>query len=124
MGATKYSGVSDAKTGGTYLAMTAQLIGGYQWYFHDKMGLGINALLGYGGSSAHSTFTYTAITWGADLQYLVDFTRIFGISAGLGFEMVHLSMQILSYLVRLMLPHLRQESASILIPKISNIDLA
>lgn len=88
----EFSGVAVAKDGGSYLAMTAQLIGGYQWYFSDKMGVGVNVLLGYGGSLAESnvaTFSYAAITWGADVQYLVDFTRIFGMSAGLGFEMSH-----------------------------------
>lgn len=99
----KYSGVAVASGGNSngggssYLAMTAQLIGGYQWYFHDKMGLGINALLGYGGSFAKGGgnltggggFSYTAITWGAEAQYLLEFTRIVGMSAGLGFEMTH-----------------------------------
>ena len=99
----KYSGVAVSSGGNSngggafYLAMSVQLIGGYQWYFSDIMGVGINALLGYGGSFAKGGgnltggggFSYTAITWGADVQYLVDFTRIFGMSAGLGFEMSH-----------------------------------
>lgn len=85
----EFSGVAVAKDGGSYLAMTAQLIGGYQWYFSDKMGVGVNALLGYDGSFAGYGLAITAITWGADVQYLVDFTRIFGMSAGLGFEMAH-----------------------------------
>lgn len=93
LGSTKkFSGVIESKDGGSYVALPVRLIGGYRWYFHDKMGLGINALLGYGGTLSESdigTFSYTAITWGADLQYLVDFTRIFGMSAGLGFEMSH-----------------------------------
>lgn len=87
-----FSGVIEQKNAGSYIALPIRLIGGYQWYFHDKMGLGINALLGYGGSLQESniaTFSYVAITWGADLQYLVDFTRIVGMSAGLGFEMSH-----------------------------------
>lgn len=85
----KYSGIVESKVGGSYVALPFRLIGGYQWYFHDKMGVGVNALLGYGGSSALITFAYTAITWGADVQYLVDFTRIVGMSFGLGFEMSH-----------------------------------
>lgn len=85
----KYSGVVESKVGGSYVALPFRLIGGYQWYFHDKMGVGVNALLGYGGSSALITFAYTAITWGADVQYLADFTRIVGMSFGLGFEMSH-----------------------------------
>ncbi len=95
-GNDKYSGVIVSKTGdnvGSYVAITAQFIGGYQWYFHDKMGLGINALLGYGGTSSRisdtSTFSYSAITWGADIKYLVDFTSIVGMSLGVGFEMSH-----------------------------------
>ena len=99
----KYSGVAVSSGGNSngggasYLAMSVQLIGGYQWYFSDIMGVGINALLGYGGSFAKGGgkltggggFSYTAITWGADAQYLLEFTRIVGMSAGLGFEMTH-----------------------------------
>lgn len=88
----KFSGIVESKDAGSYVALPVRLIGGYRWYFHDKMGLGINALLGYGGSLSESdigVFSYVTITWGADLQYLVDFTRIFGMSVGLGFEMSH-----------------------------------
>lgn len=95
-GTDKYSGVIVSKTDpntGSYVAITAQFIGGYQWYFHEKMGLGINALLGYGGTLSlitdTSTFSYSAITWGADVKYLVDFTSIVGMSLGVGFEMSH-----------------------------------
>lgn len=92
----KYSGIIESKVDsnvGSYVALPFRLIGGYQWYFHDKMGIGINALLGYSSVSSWiaspSTFSYVAITWGADVQYLVDFTRIVGMSFGLGFEMSH-----------------------------------
>lgn len=91
----KYSGIVESKVDssvGSYVALPFRLIGGYQWYFHDKMGVGINALLGYSSVSSYisrGTFSYVAITWGADVQYLVDFTRIVGMSFGLGFEMSH-----------------------------------
>lgn len=85
----KYSGIIESKVLGSYVALPFRLIGGYQWYFHDKMGVGVNALLGYSSVSSWRTFSYVAITWGADVQYLVDFTRIVGMSLGLGFEMSH-----------------------------------
>lgn len=85
----KYSGIIESKVLGSYVALPFRLIGGYQWYFHDKMGVGVNALLGYSSVSSRRTFSYVAITWGADVQYLVDFTRIVGMSFGLGFEMSH-----------------------------------
>lgn len=85
----KYSGIIESKVLGSYVALPFRLIGGYQWYFHDKMGVSVNALLGYSSVSSRMTFSYVAITWGADVQYLVDFTRIVGMSFGLGFEMSH-----------------------------------
>ncbi|MGX3044377.1 hypothetical protein [Helicobacter sp. T3_23-1056] len=81
------------------------LILGYQWYFIEKMGLGLKAHLGYGGIVPYFTYTragdggstsmnsssFNAFNWGLQAQYLLQFTRIFGLSLGAGFEMSHFS---------------------------------
>lgn len=79
------------------------LILGYQWYFIEKMGIGLKAHLGYGGiipyfayseaggsaSSHMSADLFNAFNWGIQANYLLNFTKIFGLSLGVGFEMSH-----------------------------------
>lgn len=78
----------------------ANVIFGYQWYFMEAMGVGVKANIGYGAmipsfSYATSTRTrtasfssnpYDALNYGVEVQYLVDFSRTFGIGIGLGFD--------------------------------------
>ena len=77
------------------------LILGYQWYFMEKMGIGLKAHLGYGGiipyftyskadnsaSSFYEAYPFNAFNWGIQANYLLNFTKVFGLSLGAGFEM-------------------------------------
>lgn len=81
------------------------LILGYQWYFIEKMGIGLKAHLGYGGiipyftyakagniantsfSSSMEAYPFNAFNWGIQANYLLNFTKVFGLSLGAGFEM-------------------------------------
>lgn len=67
------------------------------------MGIGLKAHLGYGGiipyfayaeagggaSSYMSADLFNAFNWGIQANYLLNFTKVFGLSLGVGFEMSH-----------------------------------
>lgn len=92
-GTTTFSGISKTGDNGVFNALNGSLIGGYQWYFSDMMGLGVRGLVGYNGGVAYSlveAFTLTSIAWGLEAQYLLDFTQNVGMNIGAGFEASHL----------------------------------
>lgn len=85
------------KTGIGGVAINALM--GYQWYFMDMMGIGVKANIGYGGiipafsyatsgtrTASFSSSAYNALNYGVEAQYLVDFSSMFGIGIGLGFD--------------------------------------
>lgn len=77
----------------------ANVIFGYQWYFMESMGVGVKANIGYGAMIPSFSYAtsgtrtasflsnpYDALNYGVEVQYLVDFSHIFGIGIGLGFD--------------------------------------